>query len=646
MPNVLNEFAGDGVTKTFTFAMTGGYLNRDYVFFFTRPNDDLLNYTPYDDANVTWVGDFTIELSAPIPIGTTFVILRSTPLSPLVDFQNTSRITEKNLDTATWQGIHIAAESSDMLGIIQVVAADSKVESAEALLNSQTAVGDSSAAVSAANAAVGTANTAMSVATEAKALIDAAVAGTVVSFNGRVGTVLPEVGDYTKAMVGLSAVDNTSDVDKPVSAATQTALDTKVDQVVGKQLSTEDFTSAEKAKLAGVESGANAYTHPTTHPASTITQDANNRFVSDAEKEYWGSKQEQLVSGTNIKTLNGVSILGSGNIVISGGELFEYAWHNGPRSSIAPGRVPTDGQQLLLLTHPDVCQAIWDGKQHAVNESAWQADPTYRNCWSRGDGQSWVRVPDLNAAVAGTGKPFYLRGGDGSLNGSSVGDAIRNITAGMALLQGGKRGLAATDGGTGAVRTYATGIGHNAPIVEGTSWGFTFNASLVVPTADENRVKTAYGVMTVRVFTEVSNKGALDASQLATQLGLTDARVQTLDANTGFTIIYPNGGSAAAPANAAINSRYVTANPFPGYHVICCAELFVGGAWGATGWIYSAGGMGVVAAKHGDNIITTTGSTHLYASVQDGGGSINYTGPAINTPTPVRVKVWKLKGGA
>lgn len=68
-----------------------------------------------------------------------------------------------------------------------------------------------------------------------------------------------------------------------------------------------------------------------------------------------GAKQQQLVSGTNIKTLNGESLLGSGNIVISGGELFNYSWHNGPRSSIDVGRVPTDGQPLLLLTHPDVC---------------------------------------------------------------------------------------------------------------------------------------------------------------------------------------------------------------------------------------------------------------------------------------------------
>ena len=141
MPNVLNEFTGDGVTKTFTFAMAGGYLSRDYVFFFTRPNDDLLNYTPYDDSNVTWVGDFTVELSSPIPSGTTLVILRSTPLEPLVDFQNTSRITEKNLDTATQQSIHVAAETVDTVGRVQVVAADAKQASSDALLLAQEASG-------------------------------------------------------------------------------------------------------------------------------------------------------------------------------------------------------------------------------------------------------------------------------------------------------------------------------------------------------------------------------------------------------------------------------------------------------------------------------------------------------------------------
>ena len=62
--------------------------------------------------------------------------------------------------------------------------------------------------------------------------------------------------DLTKNDVGLSNVDNTSDINKPISTATQTALDLKVDKVAGKQLSTEDYTTSEKNKLAGIQSGA------------------------------------------------------------------------------------------------------------------------------------------------------------------------------------------------------------------------------------------------------------------------------------------------------------------------------------------------------------------------------------------------------
>lgn len=55
--------------------------------------------------------------------------------------------------------------------------------------------------------------------------------------------------DITKANVGLYNVDNTSDLNKPISTATQAALDGKVDKVNGKGLSTEDFTTSEKTKL-------------------------------------------------------------------------------------------------------------------------------------------------------------------------------------------------------------------------------------------------------------------------------------------------------------------------------------------------------------------------------------------------------------
>lgn len=82
------------------------------------------------------------------------------------------------------------------------------------------------------------------------------------------------------------------------------ALATKVDKVTGKGLSTEDFTTALLTKLNGIATGANNYTHPTSHPASIITQDSNNRFSSDAEKASWNSRTRKYAAniGNGIAT--------------------------------------------------------------------------------------------------------------------------------------------------------------------------------------------------------------------------------------------------------------------------------------------------------------------------------------------------------
>ena len=66
----------------------------------------------------------------------------------------------------------------------------------------------------------------------------------------------------TKSDMGLANADNTSDLDKPISTATQTALDNKVNTETGKGLSTNDYTAAEKTKLAGIESGAQVNPSP------------------------------------------------------------------------------------------------------------------------------------------------------------------------------------------------------------------------------------------------------------------------------------------------------------------------------------------------------------------------------------------------
>lgn len=103
----------------------------------------------------------------------------------------------------------------------------------------------------------------------------------------------------------------------PNFAATVTKqLGQKVDKVTGKGLSTEDYTTADKQKLAGIAAGANNYQHPSSHPATMIAEDASHRFVTDTEKSTWSGKAEKtaatasaagLMSAADKKKLDGVA---------------------------------------------------------------------------------------------------------------------------------------------------------------------------------------------------------------------------------------------------------------------------------------------------------------------------------------------------
>jgi hypothetical protein len=52
------------------------------------------------------------------------------------------------------------------------------------------------------------------------------------------------------------------------------AVNGKVDKVTGKQLSTNDYTTPEKTKMAGIATGANNYSHP------NHTGDVTSRVVN------------------------------------------------------------------------------------------------------------------------------------------------------------------------------------------------------------------------------------------------------------------------------------------------------------------------------------------------------------------------------
>lgn len=108
--------------------------------------------------------------------------------------------------------------------------------------------------------------------------------------------------DLDKSDFGLGNVDNTSDANKPISTATQTALDSKVDKIAGKGLSTEDYTTTEKNKLAGIETGAEVNVQSDWNAAS------GDAFIAN----------KPVISGTNTGDQNlfsTIAVSGQSNVV-------------------------------------------------------------------------------------------------------------------------------------------------------------------------------------------------------------------------------------------------------------------------------------------------------------------------------------------
>ena len=81
--------------------------------------------------------------------------------------------------------------------------------------------------------------------------------------------------------------------DKSDKTYVDSELNKKVDKVDGKRLTTNDYTTDEKNKLRDIEVGANKYVHPDSHSALMIEQTTTRRFVSDIEKAKWNDKESK-----------------------------------------------------------------------------------------------------------------------------------------------------------------------------------------------------------------------------------------------------------------------------------------------------------------------------------------------------------------
>ena len=267
----------------------------------------------------------------------------------------------------------------------------------------------------------------------------------------------------------------------------QAQTSNKVDKVAGKQLSTEDFTSVERLKLANI--------------AEQATKNAADDELRD-RSTHTGTQPITTISGLEAQTSAGVVA------AIAMAQTF--------------AAVPTTFQAMVIVvTQPHMRLMQWSGTKYVrsplgpmpgvyfyahdplakiTHGIQVRTDVTY-NTADHPDLAEYLGVVGSTFVLPGDGRARVLRGADLGVgvdatlvDGSMQGDAGRNLT-GFAYMT--------SDGNAGGIQMNAFSGGAFAPMAPGvpggstpsvttsiTNRGFNLDASRQWPVADEFRVKS------------------------------------------------------------------------------------------------------------------------------------------------------------
>jgi len=158
--------------------------------------------------------------------------------------------------------------------------------------------------------------------------------------------------------------------------------------------------------------------------------------------------------------------------------------------------------------------AIAAGSTAVISESAWQNEKTANGgvCgkFSTGDGSTTFRVPLI-------AKRFVRATGPGLSVGTAQGDAIRNITGAFGAGGSSFGSVIANISGVFASNTLSGSTDITA-YQTGTHGGADFNASLVVPTADENRPVSVAQTPMLKMYGAPIDTGQIDLAALVQSL--------------------------------------------------------------------------------------------------------------------------------
>lgn len=103
-------------------------------------------------------------------------------------------------------------------------------------------------------------------------------------------------------------------------------------------------------------------------------------------------------------------------------------WWNGSRAALPAGFLPTDGQLCNRADYPDLAILIENSIVNTVSDEEWLADPKKRGNYSKGDGSTTFRLPDINGIQEGSIKGLFIRGDGYAPSGSVLEEAIKDST--------------------------------------------------------------------------------------------------------------------------------------------------------------------------------------------------------------------------
>lgn len=196
-------------------------------------------------------------------------------------------------------------------------------------------------------------------------------------------TVKPHVDGMEEA-----ADAHAADAVKHITAEERANWNNKVDKVSGKGLSTNDYTTAEKNKLAGIEAQANKYTHPaytarTGKPTANLTPDFGgtvtvSQITSDAKGHVTGATDRTIKIPATAASTTAAGLMSAAdkaklNGIAAGAQVNQNAFSN---VKVGSATVAADAKtDTLELTAGDNITLTADAANDRVTIAA--KDTTY-----------------------------------------------------------------------------------------------------------------------------------------------------------------------------------------------------------------------------------------------------------------------------